>query len=98
MRLDTVGKPPLVQNDSFEKVKVDNVTIAPTPKTAAAADTDSNGAGNGKARLGKVLDLLQKDQEKKKKQNRGALTSDALRAYQRAAGAEGAEQSGQAVN
>src|SRR4051812_33177204 len=107
MRLYTMGKPPLVHatnNSSFEKVKVETVNISPTQEAKTPSDDNDSGSGGQQAaapRLGKILSILQKaEKDKKKKQppKNDNSPSESLKAYQRAALTESAEQRGQTIN
>ena len=98
MRLDTLGKPPLVQPDNFERAKVVKLNIEPTKEATPPQESDSDPGHGGRAppRLGKILSLLQKEEKKKKKKTE---TSEALKAYQRVSLTEISEQQvGQSLN
>jgi hypothetical protein len=102
MRLDTLGKPPLVQNTSFEQIKVDKIKIEGIKEISPADTEEESSGGQARPRLGKVLHLLKKaedDHKKKKKTLKESTSRSAIQIYQRMGSLEtSAEQSGQTIN
>jgi hypothetical protein len=87
MRLDSIGKPITAPSDIFEKIDVDKmkVTAVAAPK-AATSDDDSASQQGKEPRLGKILDLIEKAQEKKKEKQehqKNKQRSVVIKAYQK---------------
>jgi hypothetical protein len=100
MRLDTVGKPPLVQTDNFSPAKLAKVQVEGV-KESDAADTQS-GVSNSSA-FGKLFSIIKKAEDEHKKKKKGKVRADyrahALQIYTRVGAAETqADQTGQSLN
>ena len=67
MRLDTLGKPLLLQNDHFEKAEVNKIISLKIGEVTHPESFDNSTFSDGRARLGKILNLLENSEEKKKK-------------------------------
>ena len=96
MRLDTLGKSPLVieaENSVLSRAPV--ITIRKIPEAQAPSDSGpSTGQDGDQSRLGKIIDLLEKSKEREKKRKPAvASRQEALKAYQRLAAFETQDQS-----
>ena len=102
MRLDSIGKPPAIPNDSFEPAKIAKLKVEQVGKIDPPEGMETSGdSTKGEQRLGKILSLIKKAQEekeKKKKRSSGNRVSDGLKVYQKLSAPEPAEQPGQTLN
>lgn len=96
MRLDSLGKPPLVQSEAFEKGKVQPLVVQAARSVTAPESSHSDPGPADKSRLGRILSILQKGQDRKKKR-KPRSSNEGLKAYQRASATEG-EPVGQTLN
>jgi hypothetical protein len=91
MRLDGLGKPPLAQaqSDNIDKTKVQLHVSKEVNQAPEASDLGSSASEreHENGRLGQILDLVKKAQDRKKKKKNPKLLSEALKNYQRAASA-----------
>ena len=91
MRLDTLGKPPLVQTSNFENAKTDKLKGDEIQKTVPSGETETSGYQRGDERLGKILNILKRAQDqnqKNKKQLYKGRVAQAILAYQLCASLE----------
>src|ERR1700733_11338507 len=83
MRLDSVGKPPLVVPEDLKakarELKVSQVAPVGNPSGAGTSTSQNNGP-----KLGQILDILKKATQKKKPLSQKAAL-EAIRAYQKVA-------------
>ncbi len=79
MRLDSLGKPPLVQQQRFEPAKPDKLKDVEIKETKSLDEQGTSSHSGDSSRLGKILDLLKR--ANKKHQYKGRANG-AVKAYQ----------------
>jgi hypothetical protein len=66
MRLDTLGKPPLLQNENFEKVGVLKIKKEDVGAVFHSESSDNSTSSNdGQERFAKILNILEKSKRTK---------------------------------
>jgi hypothetical protein len=98
MRLDSLGRPPLVQAESAERMKVIPLKTEKTAEVAQPRDPGPSPGDRDGARLGKILEIIESAQERKKRKHQQKKVSEAIKAYQRVHLVESVEPSGQRLN